>query len=208
MPLVEVVHAADTDEIAVTRGCAFCVQINRFPLPTKSAPGFLVNRVLAPYLMEAFTLLLEGIEKETIDASAIHFGMPMGPIELADVVGLDVCMKVAETLAKGDVESQRALLQNKLDEGALGKKSGKGFYQWTKGRSDRRRIDVDSPYGDQLAQRLIKPFLEECKLASSEGIVADDDLLDAGIIFGTGFAPFRGGPMQYLKQMHASEETS
>jgi len=184
------------------------LQINRFPLPTKSAPGFLVNRVLAPYLMEAFTLLLEGIEKETIDASAIHFGMPMGPIELADVVGLDVCMKVAETLAKGDVESQRALLQNKLDEGALGKKSGKGFYQWTKGRSDRRRIDVDSPYGDQLAQRLIKPFLEECKLASSEGIVADDDLLDAGIIFGTGFAPFRGGPMQYLKQMHASEETS
>jgi len=95
MPLVEVVHGVGTDELWVTRGCAFCSQINRFPLPTKSSPGFLVNRVLAPYLMEAFTMMLEGIDKETIDAAAIRFGMPMGPIELADVVGLDVCMKVA-----------------------------------------------------------------------------------------------------------------
>ncbi len=200
MPLVEVVHGEHSAAEWVTRGCAFCSQINRYPLPTKSSPGFLVNRVLAPYLMEAMTLMLEGIDKATIDASAIRFGMPMGPIELADVVGLDVCMKVAETLATGDVEAHRALLQKKIDEQALGKKTGKGFYTWSKGKSDRRSVDVDSPYGDQLADRLLKPFLAECQAASAEGIVEDDDLLDAGIIFGTGFAPFRGGPMHYLTQ--------
>ncbi len=199
MPLVEVVHGQGTEEKWITRGCAFCSAINRFPLPAKSSPGFLVNRVLAPYLMEAFTMMLEGIDKETIDASAIRFGMPMGPIELADVVGLDVCVKVADTLAKGDVEAQRKLLEDKLERGELGKKSGTGFYVWEKGRSNRKAVDVDSPYGDQLAERLMKPFLDECKAVSADGIVEDDELLDAGIIFGTGFAPFLGGPMKYLE---------
>ncbi len=204
MPLVEVVHGTDTEEVWVTRGCSFASQINRFPLPTKSSPGFLVNRVLAPYLMEAFTLLLEGIEKDTIDAAAMRFGMPMGPIELADVVGLDVCMKVADTLATGDVEAHRKMLQEKLDDKTLGKKTGRGFYVWTKGKPDRRSVDMNSPYGDKMGERLLKPFLDECQAASDEGIVADDDLLDAGIIFGTGFAPFRGGPMQYLKDQEGS----
>ena len=198
MPLVEVVQGKQTDPGWVTKGCAFCSQINRFPLPTMSSPGFLVNRVLAPYLMEAFTMLLEGIDKEIIDASAIRFGMPMGPIELADVVGLDVCMKVAETLATGDVDAQRRLLQEKLDRKQLGKKSEQGFYHWEKGKAERRPAVVDNPYGDQLAKRLMRPFLAECKAASGDGIVADDELLDAGIIFGTGFAPFTGGPMNYL----------
>lgn len=206
MPLVEVVHAEATEKQWVDRGCAFCAHINRFPLPTKSSPGFLVNRVLAPYLMEAFTLMLEGVDKHTIDASAIRFGMPMGPIELADIVGIDVCMKVAETLAKDDVEAHRNLLQQKLDAGLLGKKSGEGFYIWNKGKSDRKQVDVDGPHGDQLAKRLMHAFLEECKSASSDAIVADDDLLDAGIIFGTGFAPFRGGPMRYLEQSTSTQD--
>lgn len=203
MPLVEVVHGSGTPEQWIQRGCAFCSQINRYPLPTKSSPGFLVNRVLAPYLMEAFTLLLEGVDKEKVDAAAIRFGMPMGPIELADVVGLDVCMKVAGSLATGDVEAQRTLLQKKLDQGLLGKKTGEGFYRWEKGKADRKPVDMDNPYGEQLAGRLMKPFLAECRAASAEGIVADDDLLDAGIIFGTGFAPFRGGPMHYLKHLES-----
>ncbi len=200
MPLVEVIKGEQTGDTWVSRGCAFCVAINRFPLPTKSSPGFLVNRVLAPYLMEAFTLMLEGIDKETIDASAIRFGMPMGPIELADVVGIDVCMKVAETLATGDVDAHRTLLRKKIEANELGKKSGKGFYVWEKGKSDRRAVDMDSPYGDKLADRLMKPFLDEVLAVSEEQIVADDDLLDAGIIFGTGFAPFHGGPMRYIEQ--------
>jgi len=198
MPLVEVIHGEQTTDDWVTKGCAFCSAINRYPLPTKSSPGFLVNRVLAPYLMEAMTMHLEGVDIEALDSAAMRFGMPMGPIELADVVGLDVCMKVAETLATGDVEAQRTLLEGKISQQFFGKKSGRGFYTWEKGKSDRKPRDVDSPYGDELAARLIKPFLDECQAASRDGIVADDDLLDAGIIFGTGFAPFTGGPMHYL----------
>ena len=123
MQLVEVVHAPNTDPSWVTKGNAFCTQINRFPLPTKSSPGFLVNRVLAPYLMEAMKMHLEGLDKELIDASAVQFGMPMGPIELADVVGLDVCIKVAETLSGGDVEQERALLQGMIDKKAVGQEN-------------------------------------------------------------------------------------
>jgi len=203
MPLVEVIHGKDTADDWITKGCAFCSAINRYPLPTKSSPGFLVNRVLAPYLMEAMTMHLEGVDVEILDAAAVNFGMPMGPMELADVVGLDVCMKVAETLAKGDVEAQRELLQGMIDKKHLGKKTGQGFYTWSKGKSERRKRDVDSPMGEKLAERMIKPFLEECKSASADRVVADDDLLDAGIIFGTGFAPFTGGPMTYLANKDA-----
>ncbi len=205
MPLVEIVHGEGTEESWTVKGAAFCSQINRFPLRTKSAPGFLVNRVLAPYLMEAITMNMEGIDKEVIDAAAIRFGMPMGPIELADVVGLDVCMNVANTLAKGDVEAHRNLLQGMIDSNKLGKKTGEGFYTWNKGKADRQAATVDNAYGDQLAKRLMKPFLNECKAVSAEGIVEDDDLLDAGIIFGTGFAPFTGGPMNYLANQGKQE---
>ncbi len=197
MPLVEVVHGESTGDEWIKRGCAFCTCINRFALPVVSSPGFLVNRVLAPYLMMAFEMLLEGIDQHTIDAAARHFGMPMGPIELADIVGLDVCMNVAETLISGDVSGPRKLLQEKIDAGDLGKKSGEGFYRWEKGRARRESAKVENAYCEQLARRLIKPFLSECRAASADGIVADDDLLDAGIIFGTGFAPFTGGPMHY-----------
>lgn len=206
MPLVEIVHGEQTDESWTTKGAAFCSQINRFPLRTKSSPGFLVNRVLAPYLMEAISMNLEGIDKEIIDAAAIRYGMPMGPIELADVVGLDVCMNVAQTLAKGDVEAHRNLLQSKIDNNKLGKKSGEGFYVWDKGQADRRPATVDNAYGDQIAKRLMKPFLDECKAVSADGIVEDDDLLDAGIIFGTGFAPFTGGPMNHLANLNKQDK--
>jgi len=200
MPLVEVVHDADTDAKRIERGCAFAAAIDRFPLPTRSAPGFLVNRVLAPYLMEAFTLLLEGRERDTIDAAAIRWGMPMGPIELADTVGLDVCRHVAETLVSGDVQRQAALLDERIAAGQLGKKSGQGFYTWTKGRPDRKPHATDGPDADALAARLLQPFLAACVAAAADDIVADEDLLDAGVVFGTGFAPFRGGPLHHLAE--------
>lgn len=208
MPLVEVVHGSDTSTAMVTRGCAFATAINRFPLPVKSSPGFLVNRVLAPYLMEAMTLMLEGVDRHTIDAAAVRWGMPMGPVELADTVGLDVCRKVAETLVSGEVDAQAAMLDQRIAAGELGKKTGKGFYVWENGRADRKSVDVDSPMGDSLAKRLLKPFLDECQAVSREGIVADDDMLDAGIVFGTGFAPFYGGPMHYLSKQISSTETA
>jgi 3-hydroxyacyl-CoA dehydrogenase/enoyl-CoA hydratase/3-hydroxybutyryl-CoA epimerase len=203
MPLIEVVHSEHTNPDWINRGCAFCTQINRYPLPTRSSPGFLVNRVLAPYLMEAFTLMTEGVEKETIDAAAVSFGMPMGPIELADVVGLDVCMNVAKTLAGDDVEAQRSLLQAKIDSGDLGKKSGRGFYTWQKGKAQRNSKAENLPDYQQLTKRLIEPLLHECQAAAADGIVADEDMLDAGIVFGTGFAPFRGGPLRYLQSIES-----
>ena len=201
MPLVEVVRGESTDERRVEAACAFANAIDRFPLPVLGTPGFLVNRVLAPYLMQAFTLLLEGIEKDTIDAAAIRWGMPMGPVELADVVGLDVCRHVAETLvpADEDVSAQAKLLDERIARGELGKKSAKGFYAWDGDDSDRRPVDVDNPYGEKLAERLIRPLLDACAAASADGVVEDDDLLDAGVVFGTGFAPFRGGPMRTLR---------
>ena len=207
MPLVEVVRGESTDERWVEAACAFANAIDRFPLPVLGTPGFLVNRVLAPYLMQAFTLLLEGIEKDTIDAAAIRWGMPMGPVELADVVGLDVCRHVAETLVPEDedVSAQAKLLDERIRRGELGKKSAKGFYAWDGDDSDRRPVDVDNPYGEKLAERLIRPLLDACAAASADGVVEDDDLLDAGVVFGTGFAPFRGGPMQTLRDREGSE---
>ena len=199
MQLVEVVHAANTEQKFIDMGSAFCTQINRFPLPTKSSPGFLVNRVLAPYLMEAMTMYVEGTGKETLDAAAEQFGMPMGPVELADVVGLDVCIKVAETLASDGYTKERELLQDMIAKKELGKKTGKGFYEWEKGKPKKQSVPGENAYHEVIAKRLLRPFLDECKKCSAENIVADDDLLDAGIIFGTGFAPFYGGPMNYLK---------
>jgi len=198
MPLVEVVHGERTERTWIDRGAAFCTRVDRFPLPTRSAPGFLVNRVLAPYLMAAFTLRLEGVEKERIDDAAIGFGMPMGPIELADVVGLDVCRHVAETLARGDVAAQAALLDERIARGDLGKKSGEGFYAWEKGKAVRGEVELEPGEREHLVRRLLGPFLAECRAAAADGIVPDDDLLDAGVVFGTGFAPFRGGPLHYL----------
>ena len=200
MPLVEVVSSAHTNPDYADRGNAFCGQINRFPLPVKSSPGFLVNRVLAPYLMEAVRCSMEGINSQDIDEAAMQFGMPMGPIELADIVGLDVCMKVAETLADADVSKEQSLLESMINEGSLGKKSGRGFYDWKKGKAVKSRRVNQSVDLNALAERLITPFLDECKACHHDQIVADKDLLDAGIIFGTGFAPFRGGPMHYIDQ--------
>ncbi len=203
MPLVEVVHAQNTDATMISRGSAFCGQINRFPLPVKSSPGFLVNRVLAPYMLEAMKMFDEGMSMESIDAAALHFGMPMGPIELADTVGLDVGLSVVQKLGGDGADKAVERLQKMVDDGVLGKKSGQGFYQWTNGKPVKQKNDSENAPSDEqiesMATRLLKPFLDECRACSEEGIVEDDDLLDAGIIFGTGFAPFHGGPMHYLK---------
>lgn len=219
MPLVEVVQSANVDHREIARGCAFCAQIGKLPLPVKSSPGFLVNRVLAPYMMKALSLHLEGRSKSLLDAAATGFGMPMGPIELADTVGLDVCLKVAETLVAetlvagtqddgvagaATLEKERAMLEKLIAAGHLGKKTGKGLYLWEKGKPIRTGSTiVYDQHLQALAGRLLQPFFDECRACLADGIVGDADLLDAGIIFGTGFAPFRGGPMQYL----ASEAT-
>ncbi|MGE5169813.1 MAG: 3-hydroxyacyl-CoA dehydrogenase NAD-binding domain-containing protein [Rudaea sp.] len=194
MMLVEVVAGRDSDSALVARGAAFVRAIDKLPLPVKSAPGFLVNRVLAPYLMTAMRCVDEGIAPEAVDAAAVAFGMPMGPIELADTVGLDICVAVGKMLGS-EGEAPRSLMQH-VTAGELGKKSGKGFYTWVNGRPQKQAA---SGVPADLGRRLVAPLVSEAKSALAEGIVADADLVDAGAIFGAGFAPFRGGPLQYAR---------
>jgi 3-hydroxyacyl-CoA dehydrogenase/enoyl-CoA hydratase/3-hydroxybutyryl-CoA epimerase len=196
MPLVEIVEAASTSAEVLQRATAFTQHIGKLPLPVKSSPGFLVNRILMPYLVEAFTLYDEGVAPEAIDKAATDFGMPMGPVQLADTVGLDICQSVARNLAEAYAITLPAGLDRFVKAGHLGKKSGRGFYQYKNGKPIQ---DKDVDLGDQqmIQNRLVLRFLNEAAACLQEGIVADRDLLDAGIIFGTGFAPFRGGPMNY-----------
>lgn len=209
MPLVEVVYGENTDEEYRLKGAAFCQQISRFPLPVKSSPGFLVNRVLAPYMMTALQLHSEGIPAEALDAAAEAFGMPMGPVELADTVGLDVCLMVTGVLQDGDESAasdsaEKAFIRKLVDAGKLGKKSGEGIYRWEKDKPVKREGAADNHDLSVIAQKLIDAYIKECQTALSEGVVSDEELLDAGMIFGTGFAPFRGGPLHYLK--HADSQ--
>ncbi|HJU23463.1 MAG TPA: 3-hydroxyacyl-CoA dehydrogenase NAD-binding domain-containing protein, partial [Casimicrobiaceae bacterium] len=192
MMLVEVVGGRDSDPAALARGAAFVRAIDKLPLPVKSAPGFLVNRVLAPYLMTAMRAVDEGVAPEAIDEAAVAFGMPMGPIELADSVGLDICLAVGRML-ENDANVPRKLAAH-VEAGELGKKSGRGFYRWENGRPQ-KQPQATVPAG--LAQRLVDPLVRQAQSALDEGIVADADLVDAGAIFGAGFAPFRGGPLTY-----------
>jgi 3-hydroxyacyl-CoA dehydrogenase/enoyl-CoA hydratase/3-hydroxybutyryl-CoA epimerase len=196
MMLVEVVAGRDSREAEIARGAAFARQIDKLPLPVKSAPGFLVNRVLAPYLMTAMRCVDEGIAPETVDEAALAFGMPMGPIELADTVGLDICVAVGRMLGSDAVPPVK--LMTLVDAGKLGKKTGQGFYSWVNGKPQKQAAGA-VPAG--LAQRLVSPYVQEAKAALAERIVADADLVDAGAIFGTGFAPFRGGPLHYAETL-------
>jgi 3-hydroxyacyl-CoA dehydrogenase/enoyl-CoA hydratase/3-hydroxybutyryl-CoA epimerase len=192
MMLVEIVVGRDTDRSLVAPAAAFVRQVDKLPLPVKSAPGFLVNRVLAPYLMAAMKAVDDGASPEAVDEAALAFGMPMGPIELADTVGLDICVAVGKLLG-GRGEAPRRLMEL-VGAGHLGKKTGRGFYAWTDGKPAKQPAAA-TPAG--LADRLVQPLIDEARAALAEGIVEDADLVDAGAIFGTGFAPFRGGPLHY-----------
>ena len=200
MQLVEIVAGENTDKKTVSRATSFVRKIDRLPLPVKSSPGFLVNRVLMPYLLEAVELLEEGNTPETIDRAATDFGMPMGPITLADKVGLDICLSVASILGEKLGLTVPDKLRQMVDQGRLGKKNGEGFYKYdSKGKpkitSENARDRPTALITDRLVLRLLNESIACCR----EGVIEDADLLDAGMIFGTGFAPFTGGPMHYLE---------
>lgn len=197
MPLVEVVRSARTTDEIMARAQSFTRQIAKLPLPVKSTPGFLVNRILMPYLLEAAILQEQGASTPAIDLAATDFGMPMGPLELADTVGLDICRHVAEQLAEPMGLTVPRSILSRTESGKLGRKSGEGFYRWEKGK----KVHSDKPGQVDLAlqQQLITKLTDEAQRCLKEGIVAIEDDVDAGVIFGTGFAPFRGGPLAYLK---------
>jgi 3-hydroxyacyl-CoA dehydrogenase/enoyl-CoA hydratase/3-hydroxybutyryl-CoA epimerase len=199
MPLVEVIRTPNTDPGAFDRALAFVTRIGKLPLPCASAPGFLVNRILMPYMLEALAAYEDGYWIETIDAAALAFGMPMGPIELGDRVGLDIALHVAEILADTYGVDPPEALHEMVDKGRLGQKSPLGgFYRYRDGKPLRRKA-YPAP-DNELIDRLILRLVNEAATCVSEGIVDDADLLDAGVVFGTGFAPHTGGPINYARQ--------
>ena len=198
LPLVEIVSAPDTSAEVTAAALAFARQIGKLPLPCRSLPGFLVNRILGPYMAEAMELLSEGLAPAVIDQAAVDFGMPMGPIELADSVGLDVALHVARVLSPVIGREPAPELAAKVADGQLGRKSGSGFYSYRDGSPQRERVAPDSA-PEPARERLVLALLNEAANCLADGLVDDADLVDAGAIFGTGFAPFRGGPLNYAR---------
>lgn len=202
MPLVEVIEARDTSPTSRAAALAFVRAIDRLPLPCRSAPGFLVNRILMPYLTEAMLAAREGIPLAVIDRVATDFGLPMGPIELADTVGLDVCLHVGRILAEAFGRAAPEAVAGLVASGKLGRKSGEGLYVWRDGKAIKPAADSAPPA--DLCDRLMLPMVNEAVAILREGVVADADLVDAGVVFGTGFAPFRGGPLRHARERGAA----
>jgi len=203
MPLVEIVRHDQLDAASEKRALAFCKAIDKLPVPVAGTPGFLVNRILMPYMLEAARACSEGIPGPVIDKAAKKFGMPMGPIELIDTVGLDVAASVGKELGPFlglDIPPGLAEL---VDGGKRGKKDGQGFYAWENGKPKKPEVDPNYVAPSDLEDRLILPMLNEAVACLADKVVDDADLLDAGVIFGTGFAPFRGGPIQYVRDTGA-----
>src|SRR3984893_386069 len=203
LQLVEVVSHDGSDPQMLKQALAFVGAIDRLPLPVKSSPGVLVNRALTPYMLEAMVMLDEKIDKVTIHAAAQKSRMPMGPIELADQVGLDICLAVGDMLRSkfGDLlPPTPAWLREKVAKGELGRKSGKGFYVWKDGKADKTGASPTMVQPtEEMIDRLILPMSNVCVACLREGIVDNADLVDGAMIFATGYAPFRGGPLNYAR---------
>ncbi|MDC0948176.1 3-hydroxyacyl-CoA dehydrogenase NAD-binding domain-containing protein [Gammaproteobacteria bacterium] len=199
LPLVEVVQGNTADPAWIEKGARFSKAIGKTPLVVKSAPGFLVNRVLAPYIMAALAEVDRGTPKEVMDKACVDFGMPMGPVELADSVGLDIMASVAEQL--GHAVPEESSMSQHLKNGRVGRKKGEGYYRWTDGKIQRDDVSSEGHDLSALAEKLLRPMAEECQRCLDDGIVEDADLIDGGVIFGTGFAPFRGGPLTWIRTL-------
>ncbi|MGI9264022.1 MAG: 3-hydroxyacyl-CoA dehydrogenase NAD-binding domain-containing protein, partial [Gammaproteobacteria bacterium] len=207
LPLVEVIRCEDTEAGVLDQGFAFVKGIGKLPLECTSAPGFVVNRVLSPYMAEAMYLAEAGVALAEIDRAAEDFGMPMGPVELADSVGLDVALHVSKILGAAFNRQVPAHIEEMVSNKQLGRKSGQGFYTWKDGKvvkSQEDRTGTVPPPAD-IQDRLMLPMVNEAIACLHEGVVGTADLLDAGVIMGTGFAPFRGGPLQYARDRGPDE---
>ena len=205
MPLVEIIRGSSTDEITMNRAINLARRIDKLPLPCRSSPGFLVNRVLVPYMFEAMHAAQEGVSKEIIDRAAMDFGMPVGPVELSDMVGLDVCLHVGTIVSEalGKTTPNLAPLTELVAGGKLGKKSGEGLYRWVSGKPQRAQVEGVVPA--DLQDRLMLILTNECVACLREGLVESEEWIDAGMIFGSGYAPFRGGPLQAARERGIDE---
>jgi 3-hydroxyacyl-CoA dehydrogenase/enoyl-CoA hydratase/3-hydroxybutyryl-CoA epimerase len=206
MPLVEIIHSSDTRPEVLSMVSAFVRRLDKLPLPCRSAPGFLVNRVLIPYMQEGMIAVEQGIAPETVDEAAMRFGMPMGPIELADVVGLDVCKHVGEIIGSAlgrEPPVPLARIESLVAARKLGRKTGQGYYEWKEGKAVKQPLQPGS-VTEELTDRLMLMFANESVACLRERIVEDADLVDAGVIFGAGYAPFRGGPITWARASGAA----
>lgn len=217
MPLVEVVHGAATSAGSVAAATALARKLDKLPLPCRSSPGFLVNRVLLPYMQEAMYAASDGFSFDDIDAAATDYGMPVGPVELSDMVGLDVCRHVGDIVGRalGRPVPDSSALESRIAAGKLGRKSNEGFYRWRQGKILRDSTSgapvpgvsrrPDAVARADLQDRLLLALINECVAVLREGIVESADMVDAGVIFGSGFAPFRGGPLHAARQRGVEE---
>ncbi len=225
MELVEVVRAEKTDDLTIARLVGFVKALGKTPIVTTDSPGFLVNRVLFPYLGEAVLMVTEGFGIEQIDKEIRRFGMPMGPLELLDQVGLDVAHHVASSLMDTMPEVKPVVDQfsGLLEHGYLGKKSGRGFYRYPKGKKTGATIlpginadlvppDLGNDYHNDgmtaIQRRLIYPMLSESIKCYDEGVVKEPWAIDLAMVLGTGFSPPRGGPLHVVDSIGADTVVS
>lgn len=212
MPLVEIVRGNATGEAAMATAIALTRKLDKLPLPCRSSPGFVVNRVLVPYMFEAMHAAAEGHSIDAIDAAAKEFGMPVGPVELADVVGLDVCRHVGRIVSQalGRALPDLTQLDARIAAQELGRKTGRGFYLWEDGKARGANPAIDAPQAAtgagtrttaaDLQDRFVLALANECVALLREGVVDHADLLDTAMIFGSGYPPFRGGPLQAARE--------
>lgn len=193
LPLVEVIYTAASNPDYVNRAMFVAGTLKKQPIRCKSAPGFLVNRALLPYIFKAIDAVIDGANPDLLDAALVRFGMPMGPIELADQVGLDVCHDAGVVLGISD--QSRLRLKTMIDAGTIGRKSGSGFYLWDDKKAIRPRADYDGSEMDAIARDLLAPLVQQCQDAVAEGVVDSADMADAACLFGVGFPAHTGGPL-------------
>lgn len=193
MPLVEIAYDAHAyDHSLLLRVLAFARRLDKLPLPLQSSPGFLVTRLLMPYLLEGIRLQQQGIPAAIIDQAARDFGMQLGPLEFADTIGLDVCQHIGDTLARKSQLDVPLTLYHKVKAGKLGKKSGEGFYRYRNGKILQTERATWNGNLALLQSKLLAPLRHEARECLAQKIVEDADLLDAAMIFGAGFPAFRG----------------
>lgn len=213
MPLVEVIRGERTSDATVATACRLALRLGKFPVVTKDAPGFLVNRCLAPYLNEAARLLLEGTPPEAVDAAMLDFGMPMGPCRLLDEIGFDVAAKVSDVMQAGFPQRMVPceLFAAMAAAKALGAKSGGGIYGRDGTGNGPGRAVLDglrrqrgtpgrTATRTELLHRLIFPLVDEAYRCLDEGIVQGEEDLDLGLVMGIGFPPFTGGITAFARQ--------
>ncbi|MFQ5708300.1 MAG: 3-hydroxyacyl-CoA dehydrogenase NAD-binding domain-containing protein [bacterium] len=213
MPLVEVIRGEKTSDQTTVTTVAFAKRLGKIPIVVKNSPGFLVNRILGPYINEGALLLQDGARIEQIDRAMVEFGMPMGPLNLLDEVGIDVGFKVAQILHKAfpDRMAPSEIIARMHESGRLGKKGGKGFYLYN---GKEKQVDpaiyellanLRKPEGgisaEHIQERLLSTMIKEATLCLEEGIIRHPRDVDAGMIFGTGFPPFRGGLLKYADSL-------